>query len=147
MDPQESLPRAVAKAPASRHQPPHPSHPVRFAGFGGPHATTITYRIDLGRFEDKEPIIGYADDFGLESGVCKDGNKGLLYLGWTRYEADCFVWLEGPRICHLFKVDRSQAPDGIAELRTLSCGEFCLEITLHGPTEIEILAMDEFCCK
>lgn len=147
MDPQESLPRAVAKAPASRHQAPDPSQPVCFLGFRGPQATTITYRIDLTLIAEDEPVIGYADDFGLDSRVCKEGNRGLTYLGWTRYQSDFFMWLEGPRICHLFKADRAQADDGFAELRTLSCGEFCLEITRHGPSGIEILARDEFCCK
>jgi len=104
------------------------------------------FELDLARFPDAEPTFAYVDDYDGSVEVL----RGLEVAGTiTIPDRPQFMWLEeGPRTCVLLRATAAGMGERRAAFRTLSVGEFCLEIYSVRPDQsVELLHQNDFCFK
>jgi hypothetical protein len=107
------------------------------------------FEIDLSYFPEPEPIFAYVDD--LECQVMS--LSGLVIAGKMTIENQPdFMWLEGARNCVILKTCKqpgdAESVQKFVSLRSLSVGEFCLEIYHVRPDgTVKLLHQDDFIFK
>jgi len=103
------------------------------------------FEIDLSAFSEAEPVFAYVDDVGVRLQPL----SGLAFAGNLAIEGRPeFMWLEGTRNCVLLKAGLELRQGNTASFRSLSVGEFCVEIYHVRPdTTVELLHRDDFCFK
>lgn len=96
-------------------------------------------------FPEAEPLFAYVDD--VAGGV--EPLRGLVLAGrLTILDQSPFMWLHGPRDCVLLKTSAAGRQAGQVAFRSLSVGEFCLEIYHVRPdTSVALLHRADFCFK
>lgn len=107
------------------------------------------FEIDLSYFPEPEPIFAYVDD--LECSVMP--LSGLVISGSMTIENQPnFMWLEGVRNCVILKTckqqDGAESIQKFVSLRSLSVGEFCLEVYHVRPDcTVNLLYQNDFVFK
>jgi hypothetical protein len=107
------------------------------------------FEIDLSYFPEPEPIFAYVDD--LDCRVMS--LSGLVIAGRMTIENQPdFMWLEGARNCVILKTCKqpgdAESVQKFVSLRSLSVGEFCLEIYHVQPDgNVELLHQNDFIFK
>jgi hypothetical protein len=107
------------------------------------------FEINLSYFPEPEPIFAYVDD--LECDVMS--LSGLVISGsMTIKNQPNFMWLEGARNCVILKTckqqDGAESVPKFVSLRSLSVGEFCLEIYHVRPDgTVNLLHQNDFIFK
>jgi hypothetical protein len=101
--------------------------------------------IDLSDANSPLPAFAYVDDVGAEVlpryGLRLEGRAVI-------HDQPQFMWLDGPRDCARLVVEPEALRDGLAALRSLGVGEFCLELYLlphDGPPRR--ICHGDFCFK
>ena len=102
------------------------------------------FAIDLSRFE-ADTAFAYVDDSVSDvlilHGLAVDGRI-------TIPDRPDFMWLKGPRDCVLLRPTAEARKDGRASFRSLSTGEFCVEIyAVRAGGSVEHLHENDFCFK
>lgn len=106
----------------------------------------LDFEIDLRAFPEAEPMFAYVDDYASRAVPL----VGMVAAGELVIpDRPQYIWLKaGDRRCVLLRANRQDAPNGIATFRTLTCGEFCVEIYHVRPDGgSEVIYQDDFCCK
>jgi hypothetical protein len=103
------------------------------------------FTIDLSAFPEVEPVFAYVDDMDCDLEVL----NGLVIDGQIRVdERPPFMWLEGERNCIRLKASIDCRNGEFASFRSLTVGEFCVEIYYITPGNIaQLLYQDDFCFK
>ena len=103
------------------------------------------YELDLAAFPEAEPLFADVDDYhGTVLPL-----KGLVIVGTVVIEDQpSYMWLSGTRNAVLLKASKEVREGSTATFRSLTVGEFCLEIYHVRPDGgVELLRQDDWVFK